>query len=96
MRRRQRRTQPVAPAAPVTVAAPEVLQEPTEEDLTDDLELVAVITAAIAASETYTPATDLVVRSIKKANRRNLAREPKYRRIIKMKSLYNHSKWQCI
>ena len=36
-----------------------------EEDLTDDLELVAVITAAIAASED-TPADGLVVRSIRR------------------------------
>ena len=43
----------VAPAAPVT------------EQLTDDLELVAVITAAIAASE-GTPAEGLVVRSIRR------------------------------
>lgn len=37
-----------------------------EEDLSDDLELVAVITAAIAASED-TPADGLVVRSIRRA-----------------------------
>lgn len=37
-----------------------------EEDLTDDLELVAVITAAIAASEGTSP-SGLVVRSIKRA-----------------------------
>ena len=42
-----------------------VVEEVQEEDLTDDLELVAVITAAIAASEGSS--TDgLVVRSIKK------------------------------
>ena len=39
---------------------------PVEEDLTDDLELVAVITAAIAASEN-TSADGLVVRSIRRA-----------------------------
>ena len=39
-----------------------------EEDLTDDLELVAVITAAIAASE-ETSGDGFVVRSIKKVNR---------------------------
>lgn len=61
---------PVAPAAPALVAAP-VVEE--EEDLMDDLELVAVITAAIAASET-TSGDGFVVRSIKKANRRNWQR----------------------
>ena len=50
-----------APAAAI-VAAPAV----EEEELADDLELVAVITAAIAASEN-TPADGLVVRSIKRA-----------------------------
>ncbi|MDY3250973.1 MAG: OadG family protein [Candidatus Choladocola sp.] len=56
-----------APAAPV--AEPAVV----EEDLTDDLELVAVITAAIAASEN-TSSDGFVVRSIKKANKRNWQR----------------------
>jgi sodium pump decarboxylase gamma subunit len=62
-----------APApVPAPVAAPvPVVQE--EEDLTDDLELVAVITAAIAASET-TSGDGFVVRSIKKANKRNWQR----------------------
>lgn len=41
-----------------------------EENEVDDLELVAVITAAIAASE-GTSADGLVVRSIRKVNRRN-------------------------
>lgn len=59
-----------APAAPAPVAAPAVEEE---EDLMDDLELVAVITAAIAASET-TSGDGFVVRSIKKANRRNWQR----------------------
>ena len=49
-----------APAAPVAA--------PVEEDLTDDLELVAVISAAIAASEN-TSTDSFVVRSIKKVNR---------------------------
>lgn len=48
-----------APAAPAAVV---------EEDLTDDLELVAVISAAIAASEN-TSTDSFVVRSIKKVNR---------------------------
>lgn len=59
-----------AEKAPVTPAAPAVEEE---EDLMDDLELVAVITAAIAASET-TSGDGFVVRSIKKANRRNWQR----------------------
>ena len=53
-----------APAAPVTVS-----KTVEEEDLADDLELVAVISAAIAASEN-TSSDGFVVRSIKKANRR--------------------------
>lgn len=52
-----------APAAAAPKAAPVV-----EEDLTDDLELVAVISAAIAASEN-TSTDSFVVRSIKKVNR---------------------------
>lgn len=50
-----------APVAPAPVAAAPV----EEEELADDLELVAVITAAIAAS-TNSSADDLVVRSIKR------------------------------
>lgn len=49
-----------APAVPVV----ETVEE--EEDVTDDLELVAVITAAIAASSEQTAANGLVVRSIKR------------------------------
>lgn len=52
-----------APAAPVPAPA---VMEAGEEDLTDDLELVAVITAAIAAYDN-TSADGLVVRSIKRA-----------------------------
>lgn len=52
---------PAIAAAPVAVAAPA-----EEENLADDLELVAVITAAIAAS-TGTSPSGLVVRSIKRA-----------------------------
>lgn len=69
--KKAKENEPVAPAAPVTFAAPEVEEE--EEDLTDDLELVAVITAAIAASEN-TSSDGFVVRSIKKANKRNWQR----------------------
>ena len=60
---RQEKEEPVK-AAP----APAPVAEIQEEDLTDDLELVAVITAAIAASQ-QTSADGFVVRSIKKANR---------------------------
>ena len=48
------------------VAKPEVVEEIEEENLVDDLELVAVITAAIAAMEN-TSADGLVVRSIKRS-----------------------------
>ena len=41
-----------------------------KEDVTDDLELVAVIAAAIAASEGQTSTDGFVVRSIRKVNRR--------------------------
>ena len=46
---------------------PEIPVETIEEDLTDDLELVAVITAAIAAAE-GTSTDGVVIRSIKRAN----------------------------
>ncbi len=63
-----------APAAPAQTAAPAAAPvAAVEEDLTDDLELVAVITAAIAASGT-TSGDGFVVRSIKKANKRNRQR----------------------
>lgn len=45
--------------------APVLAEEEEEEDLSDDMELVAVITAAIAASEDA-PADGLVVRSIRR------------------------------
>ena len=61
--RQEKKEEPVK-AAP----APAPVAEIQEEDLTDDLELVAVITAAIAASQ-QTSADGFVVRSIKKANR---------------------------
>ena len=57
-------------AAPAPAAAPVVPAAPAEEDLTDDLELVAVIAAAIAASGT-TSGDGFVVRSIKKSNKKN-------------------------
>lgn len=62
-----------APAAPVQAAAPAPAAVAAEEDLTDDLELVAVITAAIAASGT-TSGDGFTVRTIKKANKRNWQR----------------------
>lgn len=65
--KRTKKSEP-APAAAPAPAAPAPVAE--EEDLTDDLELVAVITAAIAASE-QTSTDGFVVRSIKKANKRN-------------------------
>lgn len=62
MRNRKNGVEPAT--VPVPAAAPAV---PVQEDLTDDLELVAVITAAIAASEN-TSADGLVVRSIRRAS----------------------------
>ena len=53
-------------AEPAPVQAPVEPTPVVEEDLSDDMELVAVITAAIAASEN-TPADGLVVRSIRRA-----------------------------
>ncbi|MBR2257397.1 MAG: OadG family protein [Blautia sp.] len=61
-------TKAPAPApAPVRAAAP--VTAPAEEELADDEELVAVIAAAVAASENISP-DGFVVRSIRKANRR--------------------------
>ena len=54
--------------APAAAAAP--VAEPVVEDVTDDGELVAVIAAAIAASEGKTSTDGFVVRSIRKINRR--------------------------
>lgn len=55
-------------AAPVTPAGAE--PEAEDEDVTDDSELAAVITAAIAASQESAPAEGFVVRSIKRRGRR--------------------------
>lgn len=65
---RQKKEPAPAAAAPAQ-AAPIVAEEPAaeEEELVDDLELVAVITAAIAAAAD-TPADGLVVRSIRRAS----------------------------
>ena len=57
-----------AAAAPAPVAAP--VAEPAVENVTDDGELIAVIAAAIAASEGKTSTDGFVVRSIRKVNRR--------------------------
>lgn len=55
---------PAAAPAPAPAPAPVAVEE---EDVTDDLELAAVITAAIAAaSENAVPADGLVVRSIRR------------------------------
>lgn len=55
-----------AAALPEKPAEPLVMETPAEpEDMTDDFELVAVIAAAIAASEGV-PADCLVVRSIRR------------------------------
>lgn len=60
------------PAAPVIPSAPIEVEE-EEEELADDLELAAVITAAIHAYEeeqgNEVPADGLVVRSIRKVNK---------------------------
>ncbi len=57
---------PAPKAAPAPAAAPVAAPAAEEEELVDDLELVAVITAAIAAS-TNSSTDSLVVRSIKRA-----------------------------
>ena len=59
---------PAAAAPAPVVAAP--VAEPAVEDVTDDGELIAVIAAAIAASEGKTSTDGFVVRSIRKVNRR--------------------------
>lgn len=61
------------PAASEPKAEPVSAADAEEEDVTDDLEIVAVITAAIEAYEEemggYVPADGLVVRSIRKINK---------------------------
>ncbi len=59
------KTKPEKKTEPVPVTT-QVVEEVIEEDFIDDLELVAVITAAIAAMEN-TSADGLVVRSIKRS-----------------------------
>ena len=61
-----------APAASPAPAAPAPAAPAVEENLTDDTELVSVITAAIAAYEgKETVDNGLVVRSIKRVSNRN-------------------------
>ncbi len=65
--RQHRQHQQLRPAA-----APAPTAAPAEENLTDDTELVSVITAAIAAYEgKETVDNGLVVRSIKRVSNRN-------------------------
>lgn len=61
-----------APAAPKAAPAPAATAPVVEEvvDYSDDLELVAVIAAAIAAYEGETSTDGFVVRSIRKVNKR--------------------------
>lgn len=64
-----KKKEPVSPvSAPAPASAPAVLSaaDEPEEELVDDLELVAVITAAIAASEGV-PTDGFIVRSIRKS-----------------------------
>lgn len=70
--KKSKKNQPAPAPTPAPAAVP-AAQAPAEEELTDDLELVAVITAAIAASEN-TSGDGFVVRSIKKSNKRNWQR----------------------
>lgn len=64
-KRMKEKNVPAAPA-PAPVAAAPAVEAAEEEELVDDLELVAVITAAIAAA-TNASEDGLVVRSIKRA-----------------------------
>lgn len=60
---------PVQQAAPTAVPAHPAVFE--AEDVSDDMELISVIAAAIAAAEGKTAANGLVVRSVKRVSRRN-------------------------
>lgn len=60
---------PVQQAAPAAVPAHPAVFE--AEDVSDDMELISVIAAAIAAAEGKTAANGLVVRSVKRVSRRN-------------------------
>lgn len=63
-----RKKQPESAPAPVPAAVPAAL--PEEETVPDDTELIAVIAAAIAASEGAATTDGFVVRSIRKINKR--------------------------
>ncbi len=67
----KKKEQKAAASAPAPAPAPAapVVEEPVEEE-TDDLELIAVISAAIAASE-HAPADGFVVRSIRRRGRKS-------------------------
>lgn len=68
----QKTEKPAAKPAPAPKAAPAPAPVVESVDVTDDLQLVAVITAAIMASlGEEAPADGLVVRSIKKRNVKN-------------------------
>ena len=65
-KKKEAKTDIAAAAVTNTVSQIEAKEEVVEEDLTDDLELVAVITAAIAASMGTASTDGFVVRSIKR------------------------------
>jgi len=65
----KKKAEPAPKAAPAPVAAPAPAVEEAV-DYSDDLELVAVIAAAIAAYEGETSTDGFVVRSIRKVNKR--------------------------
>ena len=65
---RKKKEEAAAPAAPAPAPVPAAVEESVDE--TDDLELVAVISAAIAASEDV-PADGFVVRSIRRRGRKS-------------------------
>ena len=67
--RRQNKKQMQLSPAPEKISGPAPDRPLPEADLCDDLELVAVITAAIAASENV-PADSLVVRSIQRKTKK--------------------------
>lgn len=65
----EKKAEEVKPEAPQAVPAAAAVQAEETADLTDDYELVAVIAAAIAASEGAAGTDGFVVRSIRKANK---------------------------
>lgn len=69
-----KKEQPAKTNETPVVATVENIEEEVEEDLVDDTELVAVITAAIMASMgDEAPADGLIVRSIRRTNRKKFA-----------------------